>query len=349
LASFSIHAITPFMSGLIEKDVLVIGAGPSGLFAVFECGMLGFSCAVFDTLEEIGGQCTALYPEKPIYDIPGFPAILAGELIENLERQSAPFKPDYFMGQSIVSISKESGLWHIKTSKGLHACGKAIVIAAGSGAFGPNRPPLADIEKYEGKDVLYMVRRKEDFRGQHIAIAGGGDSALDWTLSLAAIAEKIYLIHRREKFRAAPESVRKLEALTVSGKVDLVVPYQLKALIGQERLKGVEVISEKGDFKMLPVTKLLAFFGLSASLGPLTEWGLNLDQHRIQVDPGTCETNKKGIYAIGDIATYRNKMKLILTGFHEAALAAHAIRAQLNPGQEFHFEYSTTKGLPQKE
>lgn len=332
---------------IVEKDVLIIGAGPSGLFAVFECGMAGLSCAVFDSLAEIGGQCTALYPEKPIYDIPGSPAVLAGELIVNLERQAAPFRPEYHLDQQAVSISNNNGFWHVKTSRGLTAKGRAIIIAAGPGAFGPNRPPLEGIEKFEGTGVFYMVRRKEDFRGRTIVIAGGGDSAVDWTLSLATVAEKIYVVHRRDKFRAAPETVRQMQLLAETGKIELVIPYQLSKIQGQNnKIATIEVISTDNIIRSLAADTLLPFFGLSNDLGPLAAWGLDLDHNHITVDPLTCRTNLPLIYAIGDIAAYKNKMKLILTGFHEAAMAAHDIRRTLNPGQDFHFEYSTTKGLP---
>ncbi len=336
---------------VIEKDVAIIGAGPAGLFSVFECGMLGLSAVVFDALPEIGGQCTALYPEKPIYDIPGCPEVLAGDLIHNLERQAAPFKPAYRLNQQVVSISKQSCFWNIKTDKGVTAKVSAIVIAAGGGAFGPNRPPLEGIEKYEGTGVQYMVRRKDDFKGKNIVIAGGGDSAVDWALSLASIAKTLYVVHRRDKFRATPETVRQMEALAAAKKLELVVPYQLKALEGalengQMLLKNVIVASEEHGDRTLAADVLLPFYGLASELGPVGDWGLGIDHGHITVDPYTCSTNIEGIYAIGDIAAYKNKLKLILTGFNEAALSAHAIRKQIHPNEELHFEYSTTKGLP---
>jgi thioredoxin reductase (NADPH) len=336
------------MSGsVIKKDVVIIGAGPSGLFAVFECGMLGLKCAVFDALAEIGGQCTALYPEKPIYDIPGFPSVLAGDLIAYLEAQAAPFAPEYHMNQQVVSVSKESSFWHIKSSKGVEVEAQAIIIAAGAGAFGPNRPPLQDIEKYEGTSVFYMVRRKEDFRGKRIVIAGGGDSAVDWALSLAPIAEKLYVVHRRDKFRAAPESVRQMDELKRKGQIEIIVPYQLHEIKGRDNILTEVVVSTmEGAEKILPADILLPFFGLAAELGPLAEWGLAIDQKHIAVDYATCQTSTPGIYAIGDIAAYKSKLKLILTGFNEAALTAHAIHRQIFPDKELHFEYSTTKGLP---
>lgn len=335
------------MTDMIKTDVAVIGAGPAGLFSVFECGMVGLRCAVFDSLTDIGGQCTALYPEKPIYDIPGFPTVLAGELIENLEKQAAPFAPAYCLGQQVLSVQKDGDGWLLTASAGVRAKVSAIIIAAGAGAFGPNRPPIDGIEAYEGKSVFYMVRRKDDFKDKTIVIAGGGDSAVDWALALAPLAKQIHLVHRRDKFRAAPESMRQIEFLASVGKIVMEVPYQLHQLQGHDGvLNAVELQSVEGESKTIAADVLLPFFGLATSLGPIAEWGLAIDQSHLSVNPSTCETNISGIYAIGDIAAYENKMKLILTGFHEAALSAHAIRRQLNPGQEFHFEYSTTKGIP---
>lgn len=337
--------------GPIHTDVIVIGAGPSGLFAVFECGMLGLKCAVFDSLPEIGGQCTALYPEKPIYDIPAAPSILAGDLIHNLEKQAAPFGPSYHLDQQVVSVSQEGGIWQVKTSKGVEARASAIIIAAGAGAFGPNRPPLEDIQSYEnagpGRGVQYMVRRKDDYIGKRVVIAGGGDSAVDWALSLAPLAQSVHVVHRRDKFRAAPENVRQMQGLAAEGKIHLVVPFQLKDIEGRDgNMTGIVVINDNGEEQVLQADVLLPFFGLAAELGPLSEWGLAIDNHHITVDPFTCQTSVDGIFAIGDIAAYKNKLKLILTGFNEAALAAHAIRKQIHPNEALHFEYSTTKGLP---
>ena len=333
-------------------DVVIVGAGPVGLFAVFELGMLKIRCHVIDSLEAIGGQCAALYPEKPIYDIPGYPEILAGDLIQRLEEQAAPFDPVYHLGQRVESLtptgSNGSGGWRLATSKGTHIDCKAVVIAAGSGAFGPNRPPLAVLEDYEGKSVFYMVGRREDFRGKRVVIAGGGDSAIDWTLSLANLAEKIYVVHRRAKFRAAPDSVARMEKLAAENdKVELVVPYQLDGLKGDDgRLSAVRVKTLDGEARSLPADALLAFFGLSMNLGPIAEWQLALDKALIEVDPATLQTNRAGIFAIGDINTYPGKLKLILAGFSEAAMAAHAIHPLVHPDQELHWEYSTTKGVP---
>lgn len=332
---------------LHETDVVIIGAGPVGLFAVFECGMVGLSCHVVDSLEAIGGQCSALYPEKPIYDIPGYPQIAAEELIRQLERQAEPFKPVYHLNQQVVSLNDNVDNMTISTSIGTVIRAKAVIIAGGAGAFGPNKPPLEDIETYEGKSVFYMVRQKSDFKGKHIVIGGGGDSAVDWALSLAPLAASVRLVHRRDKFRAAPESVSRLHALAHQGKVEIITPYQLKALEGRNgQLEAVIVADMDGNIRPLKADILLPFYGLSMELGPIAEWGLNLDHHHIEVEPTTCRTNKDKIYAIGDIAAYKHKMKLILTGFSEAAFAAHDIYRQIHPDQPLHFEYSTTKGVP---
>ena len=340
----------------VRTDVAVIGAGPVGLFAVFECGMLKMRCHVIDTLEVIGGQCAALYPEKPIYDIPGYPRIMAQELIDRLAEQAAPFAPVYHLGQQVTGLERRDpgeeggGRWRVTTSKGAVIDATAVVIAAGCGAFGPNRPPLSGIEDYEGSSVRYLVQRREDFRDKRVVIAGGGDSAVDWAVSLAELAEKIYLVHRRAKFRAAPESVDRLHRLAESGKVELVIPYQLAGLEGDGRqLSGVVVADLEGHRKEIPADYLLPFFGLSMNLGPIADWGLELDHHHINVNPATAETSAAGIFAIGDIAHYQGKLKLILSGFSEAALAAHAIRPLVYPGEALHWEYSTTKGLPEGE
>ena len=331
----------------ILTDVAIIGAGPVGLFAVFELGMLKIKSVVIDALPALGGQCTALYPEKPIYDIPGFPSVDAADLITNLEAQAAPFAPDYVLGEQVVECKKlETGQWELVTNKGTVVTAKAVIIAAGCGAFGPNRPPLEGLEKYEETSIHYMVARREDFRGKKIVIAGGGDSAVDWAVSLAELAEKIYVVHRRDKFRAAPETVSKMQALAEAGKIEMVIPYQLEGLEGDgKHLSGVVVKSMDGSVRTLDAQHLLAFFGLSMELGPLANWGLGLNGNHIAVETGTCATSEQGIFAIGDIATYPHKLKLILCGFAEAAQAAHAIREIVFPGVAYHFEYSTTKGV----
>ncbi len=329
-----------------ETDVVIIGAGPVGLFAIFECGMLKMRCHVIDALDTTGGQCAALYPEKPIYDIPGFPRIDAAELIGKLEQQVQPFKPVFHLGQQVERLQPAGARWRVETaSVALEA--RAVIVAAGVGAFGPHRPPLPGIERFEGKSVFYLVKRREDFRAKHVVIAGGGDSAVDWALSLAEIAASVRVVHRRAKFRAAPESAARLDAAAKEGKVELVVPYQLSGLEGTDgRLEAVEVASLDGKTRRLPADVLLPFFGLAMNLGPIAEWGLALERNHIKVDPSTCATDRPGIFAIGDIVTYPGKLKLILSGFAEAAAAAHAIHPLVHPGQALHFEYSTTSGVP---
>lgn len=331
-----------------RTDVVIIGAGPVGLFAVFECGMLKMQCHVVDALDMLGGQCTALYPEKPIYDIPAHPSIEGGELIEKLAEQAAPFNPVYHLGQQVIGLTRtDDGLWRVETSTGTVIEATAVIVAAGCGAFGPNRPPLADLDLYEGKSVFYMVRRRQDFAGKRVVIAGGGDSAIDWTLSLADIAERVYVVHRRAKFRAAPESVARMDALVAEGKVEMVVPCQLHSLVGENGvMTAVRVADMDGNEKDLPADALLAFFGLSMNLGPISDWGLDLDSSRISVSLPGCATSAPGVFAIGDIATYPGKLKLILCGFAEAAQAAHAIHPLVRPGEALHFEYSTSKGVP---
>lgn len=340
--------VESFMSELSSHttDIAIIGAGPVGLFAIFEAGMLKMSCHVIDTLDFIGGQCTALYPEKPIYDIPAYPQISAEELVAKLEQQASPFKPVYHLGQQVVQLQSEGGGYRLTTSKGVSITAKAVVIAAGCGAFGPNRPPLAGIEAYEGKSVFYMVGKRSDFADKRVVIAGGGDSAVDWAISLAEVAKKIYVIHRRPKFRCAPESASKLEQLAKQGKVEMVVPYQLDALQGKDgMLDTVLVKTLEGESRSLEADVLLPFFGLAMELGPIATWGLHIEHKFITVNPASMETSAKGIFAIGDIATYPGKLKLILNGFAEAAMAAHAMYPLAHPGEVLHFEYSTTSGV----
>jgi thioredoxin reductase (NADPH) len=331
-----------------QTDVVIVGAGPVGLFAVFECGMVRLDCHVVDVLDDAGGQCTALYPEKPIYDIPGFPRIEAAELVVRLKAQAAPFRPIYHLGEQVQALEALSGgFWRVTTSKGTVIQARAVIVAAGVGAFGPNRPPLPGIEAYEGKSVFYYVTQRETLRGKRVVIAGGGDTAVDWALSLAEVAARVSVIHRRDKFRAAPESEARLKALAKAGKIDLVVPYQLDGLEGDGgRLKAVTVATLDGATKRIEADVLLPFFGLSMSLGPIADWGLALEHNQIAVDPSTAATSKPGIFAIGDVVTYPGKLKLILTGFSEAAIAARSAYALVHPETPLHFEYSTTSGVP---
>ncbi len=336
------------MAETLETDVAIVGAGPVGLFAVFECGMLKMRCVVIDALDTLGGQCAALYPEKPIYDIPAHPQIEGGALVERLERQAAPFRPVYLLGRRVERLEGARGDFTLHTSSGDVVRAKAVIVAAGAGAFGPNRPPLEGLPGYEATGaVRYYVTRKEDLRGRRVVIAGGGDSAVDWALALKGIAAAITVVHRRPKFRAAPESVAQMEAAAAAGEIMMAIPYQLHALAGDgSRLEAVELATLAGEVRRVEADTLLAFFGLAMELGPIAQWGLGLDRNHVAVTPATCETNIPGVFAVGDVATYAGKLKLILQGFSEAAMAAHAIHPIVFPGQALHFEYSTTQGVP---
>ena len=310
--------------------------------------MVGLKCHAFDSLAVVGGQCVALYPEKPIFDIPGFPRIDAHELIDRLAAQASPFKPVYHL-DSPVSVLEElaDGGFRLANAAGVQVEAGAVVVAAGVGAFGPNRPPLDGIEQYEGKCVHYLVDERQSFRDRCVVIAGGGDSAVDWALSLAEVAASVRVVHRRDKFRCAPESERRLREAANAGRIELVVPYQLHALEGDgEKLSAILVRTLKGQERRLKADALLPFFGLSMDLGPIAEWGMALEQKHLAIDPATCETSRPGIYAIGDVTTYDGKLKLILTGFSEAATTAHAIRARLYPDEVRRWRYSTAIGVP---
>ena len=332
---------------IYKTDIVIVGAGPAGLFSIFEAGMLKMKCHVIDTLETIGGQCVALYPEKPIYDIPAHPKVLASELIELLEAQAKPFNPIYHLNQQVQKIDKkDDGSFVVETSKNIKIECKAIIIAAGCGAFGPNRPPLANIEQFEGSSIFYSVRNKKEFTDKKVVIAGGGDSAVDWAISLAEIAQKIYVVHRRDKFRCAPESADKMKKLEAEGKIEMVIPFQLEGLEGNDsKLSQIIVKDFDNNIKKIEADYLLPFFGLAMELGPIANWGLNVNKNNIEVDRATMQTSQKGIYAVGDIATYSHKLKLILTGFAESASACHDIFKIAFPDQIYQFEYSTSKGI----
>jgi len=337
------------MTREISTDVAIVGAGPVGLFAIFECGMLRMRTVLIDVLAAAGGQCTALYPEKPIYDIPAHPEISASGLISALERQIAPFAPLRLFGRRAEALAGAAGDFRLSTDRGETIKAKAIIVAAGAGAFGPNRPPLPGLAAFEATGaVQYYVASRESLRGRRIVIAGGGDSAVDWALALAGEAAELSVVHRREKFRAAPESAARLAGLVAGGAVGLVVPFQLAGLRGAGgKLEAVEVASlASGEKRDLPADVLLAFFGLSTDLGAIAGWGLALERHQVVVDPATLESSRPGVFAIGDVASHRGKLKLIMQGFSEAAMAAHAIHPIVFPGQALHFEYSTTSGIP---
>ncbi|WP_410519528.1 NAD(P)/FAD-dependent oxidoreductase [Candidatus Anaplasma sp. TIGMIC] len=329
-------------------DVAIIGAGPVGLFTVFQAGMLGMSTCVVDSLDILGGQCSVLYPEKPIYDIPGYPEITASALVDKLKEQAAPFKPTYIMGQTVENIVEKEDCFILETNKNVQIRCKAVIIAAGAGGFGPNRPPLDGIAEYEGRSVLYSVGQISTFSNKKVVIAGGGDSAADWAVNLAKVAEKLYVVHRRRSFRCAPNTLKELEELASAGKIEVLVPYQLANLTGSEgNLDSVIVrnISTKEEIS-IAADFLLPFFGISANLGSIVNWGLGVDGFHIPVQQSNCRTIRNKIYAVGDIATYTGKIKLILVGFSEAALACQDIRCVLFPEIPFNFQYSTSKGLP---
>ena len=331
------------------SDILIVGAGPVGLFAVFQCGMLGLTCDVADVLDQPGGQCAALYPQKPIYDIPAFGSITAGALVERLHDQAMAFQPAMHLGVLVERLARHDGRFEVGLSDGNTLDVGAIVIAAGAGSFAPNRPELADIRAYEGRSIIYAVKQSQALAGKHVVIAGGGDSAVDWALVSKDIAASVRIVHRRARLRAAPESLRRLDEAVRAGKVEMIVPFQLAGLQGDAGsgvLSGVVVRSLDGEERMLPADVLLPFFGLATELGPLKGWGLSLVRNQIAIDQSTSATGIPGIYAVGDVATYTHKLKLILTGFAEAAQAAHAVRAFLHPGQAFHVEHSTSRGAP---
>ena len=332
---------------MITYDIAIIGAGPVGLFTVFQAGMLGLKSCVIDILSFVGGQCSALYPQKPIYDIPGFLSITAQELIENLKKQAAPFKPKYFLNQQCLDIQKKNSIWLLKSSENTIKA-KTIIIAAGGGSFTPRKPPLKDIQSYENTSVFYHIKDENLLRDKIVTIAGGGDSALDWAIVLANnIAKKLYLVHRRSDFRAAPNTVKEIHRLCNLDKIQLITPYQLDSLKGSNgALHEIIVKDLDGNTLSFKSDYLLPFFGMSMNIGPINNWGISIKNKHIEVDPATMQTSLSSIFAIGDICYYPGKLKLILTGFAEAAKACHSAYDVINPDLPLHFEYSTTKGLP---
>lgn len=327
--------------------VAVIGGGPVGLFSVFTCGMLGFKSIVFDRLSTLGGQCN-LYPDKPIYDIPAYPKIYAGDLIKRLEEQAAPFHPDTRLNRLISKIEKCDGGFQITDDHDVTSTVDAIIIAAGIGAFSHKKPPLPGIEAFENTSVFYSVTDKNKFAGKQVMIAGGGDSAADWILELATIAKRVSVVHRRDNFRCHPVSGDRIFELHQAGKIDLFIPYQLEQIEGADgvmtgiRLKNIQ---QDQSMKTVPCDYLLPFFGLSADLSPLKSLGFEFHKNTIAVNPENMMTLESGIFAIGDVAHYPGKLKLIMNGFGEAATCAYGIRKFLFPDQSFHFEYSTNSGV----
>jgi len=329
--------------GAHETDVIIIGAGPCGLFAVFELGLLGIKAHIIDILDKPGGQCAELYPEKPILDIPAIKSINGVELTKQLLQQIAPFDATFHLNEMAISLDKtESGKWRIVTDMETTIEAPVICVAAGGGSFQPKKPPIPGVDEYEGSSVFYAVRQREVFRGKTIVIAGGGDSAIDWTLNLEPIAEKITLIHRRPDFRAAPDSVEKMRRLVASGKIDLHIA-QIKGLKGADgQIEAVQLESEKDGVYEVGCNNLLAFYGLTMKLGPIADFGLNLNENRINVDTEEFSTSTPGVFCIGDMAFYPGKLKLILSGFHEAALMSHGAFHFVFPEKKLKFQHTTS-------
>ncbi len=329
-----------------ETDILIIGAGPCGLFAVFEAGLLGLKCHLVDSLPNAGGQLTEIYPKKPIYDVPGLPDIIAGDLVQNLLKQIQPFKPEFTLGETAVSISKDNEDYFIlTTSLGTKIKSKVIAIAAGLGCFEPRKPQLSNIAQFENHGVDYIVKDPEKYAGKNLVIAGGGDSALDWAIYLSDIAHSILMVHRRTEFRGAPESVNKLLELVHQNKIQLVTNAEVKELLGNEKLEAVKLFIENKDDLEIKTDYFLPLFGLTPKLGPIAEWGLGLDKNAIVVNTFDYSTNVPGIYAIGDINTYPGKLKLILCGFHEATLMVQSAYKLINNGKNPSFKYTTVTGI----
>jgi thioredoxin reductase (NADPH) len=339
---------TPKTSEAIETDAIVIGGGPCGLFAVFELGLLDIKAHVIDILDRPGGQCTELYPEKPIYDVPALPTVTGQELTDRLMEQIKPFGAQFHFSEQIDTLSRQpDGRFRLTTDAGTEFLAKVVVIAAGGGSFTPKRPPLAGIDEYEGKSVFYSVRKIEQMRGKDVVIVGGGDSALDWTLNLAPVANSLTLVHRRDEFRAAPHSVEKMRKLVEEASVRLMIG-QVTSLEGADgQLSAVQIKTANG-VQRVACTAMLPFFGLTMKLGPVADWGLNLHENLIHVDTERFESSEKGIFAIGDINWYPGKLKLILSGFHEAALMAQAAHRIVYPDKKLMFQYTTSSSNLQK-
>lgn len=333
---------------MISTDIAIIGAGPVGLFAIFEAGLLKMRCHLIDYLPQVGGQLSEIYPKKPIYDIPGYPTVLAQELIDNLVEQAKPFHPGYTLGERVESLEKRGEAdFVLTTNMGTVIESKVVVIAGGLGCFEPRKPAVEGLEQFEnGKGVNYMILDPEKYRGQKMVIAGGGDSALDWTIFLADVVKELTLVHRSESFRGAPDSVNKVMELAESGKINLVLNSNLQAVRGNGKLEKVEVVHNRTlEVTSFEADHLIPLFGLSPKLGPIEQWNLNISKSAIEVNTDDYSTNIPGIYAIGDINTYKNKLKLILCGFHEAALMSHSAYQYMNPGIKYTMKYTTVNGV----
>ena len=326
---------------MIKTDALIIGAGPTGLFCAHQLGIIGLKCEIVDNLDKIGGQCIELYPDKPIYDIPAIPQCTGEELTNNLIEQIKPFNINFHLSDRVQEIKKEKENWRVKTLNGKEFLTPNIVIAGGVGSFEPRKFPTKSADKFDGKTVLYSIKDKTIFKDKSVVIFGGGDSALDWAIELSK-SSKVTLIHRREEFRGAQATVNKMHALAKEGKINLFTKYQMTSAHGNGQLESIDIKNDDDEKKNLKVDYALGFFGLIMQLGPIANWGLNLDKKTIEVDTEKFETNQKGIYAVGDICNYPGKLKLILSGFHEGALAARACFKLARPNEKYRFEFTTS-------
>ena len=326
---------------MIKTDTLIIGAGPVGLFCVHQLGIIGLKCEVVDNLDKIGGQCIELYPDKPIYDIPAVPECTGEELTNNLIEQIKAFKTNFHLNERVEELKKVEKKWLIKTNRGTKFEASSIIIAAGVGSFEPRRFTIKEIEKYEGKKILYSVKDKKIFKDKTVTIFGGGDSALDWAIELSNTS-KVILVHRRDEFRGMQASIDKVNQLKKEGKIEIYTKYQLAAVKGNDNIENINIKHDDGSKKEIKTDYVLGFFGLIMQLGPIAEWGLNLDKKTVPVNTESFETNKEGIFAIGDICTYPGKLKLILSGFHEGALAARGCFKYAKPDEKYRFEFTTS-------
>tara|TARA_Y100000590_G_scaffold418547_1_gene519430 strand:+ start:1136 stop:2158 length:1023 start_codon:yes stop_codon:yes gene_type:complete len=333
---------------MIKTDVLVIGAGPVGLFAIHQLGIIGLKAEVVDNLDKIGGQCIELYPDKPIYDIPALPMCTGESLTKNLLEQIKPFKSNFHLNERVEEINKEKNNWKITTNKKKVFVAPNIIIAGGVGSFEPRKFPIKEAEKFENNGVFYSVKDKNIFKNKKICIFGGGDSALDWAIELSKFSQ-VTLVHRRKEFRGADHSVKLVKKLQSDGKLKIKTPFQINSIEGQNKIESITLVDDAGKIEKLQTDNVLGFFGLIMKLGPIAEWGLNLDKKTIPVDTKNFQTNKEGIFAIGDICSYPGKLKLILSGFHEGALAARACFKLARPNEKYRFEFTTTsKSIQEK-
>jgi len=326
---------------MIKTDALIIGAGPTGLFTAHQLKIIGLDCQIVDNLDKIGGQCIELYPDKPIYDIPAIPECTGEELTQNLIKQLEPFKIKFHLNERVDEVKKDNNNWEVKTSNGTKFSTPNVIIAGGVGSFEPRKFSLKECEQFENKSIFYSVKDKKIFNGKIVTIFGGGDSALDWAVELSKNS-KVNLIHRRDEFRGAKATVDKIHELAKSGKINLFTKYQLSGVKGPQNLESVEITHENKEIETFKTDYILGFFGLIMQLGPIANWGLNLNKKTIEVDTEKFETNQKGIYAVGDICTYPGKLKLILSGFHEGALAARACFKLARPNEKYRFEFTTS-------